>query len=78
LKSPSINKNFIRWLKQNLSSKSTILTNPSGGSKISRWIYRKTNQSLSTTDYPLTLSERLKLRFFEAVQRLYFRYTRLD
>jgi hypothetical protein len=78
LKSPSINKNFIRWLKQNLSSKSTILTNPSGGSKISLWIYRKTNQSLSTTDYPLTLSERLKLRFFEAVQRLYFRYTRLD
>jgi hypothetical protein len=72
-RSPSIHKNFIPWLQQNLSSKSSIITDPSDGLKICIWIYRKTNQSLAINGFtkPSYGKNTLPLRILTTI-RLFF------
>ena len=47
----SIDKESMRWLKENLSTKCSIVTDEKNRLKICIWIYRETNESLSTDDF---------------------------
>jgi hypothetical protein len=70
LKSLSIIKDFIQWLRQHISSKTLIITDQTGGSKISLWIYQETKQSLSI-DNTLTWNRKVLLRLLTSIRRLF-------
>ena len=70
---PTIQKNFLRWLKENFPSKSSIVRDENHSSMFCVWIYRKTNRSLSNNSSYLTWTNinRLFYGFFPSIRRVF-------